>query len=88
MYFTEIYTPTLKISEIYYETHVIVTINWIQQAGVMYVVRVSSMEINTGNGSYHLTALYNTRYNLSVVATAPCRPNAAESDLTTLNYGE
>ena len=81
------YKPTLSISSEEYEADsVTVTEEWasVQQADV----RISPLvPIKfTGLTSLQLTILYNTEYNFSVVAVAPCRPNATA--FITLNYGE
>ena len=41
--------------------------------------------VSPGSTSRQLTILYNTEYNLSVVAATPCRPNATAN--ISLNYG-
>ena len=71
--------------------NVTVTVKWTHQDGVMnYDIRISplapTITIN-GSASRPLMALlmYNTEYNLSVVAVTPCG-NAIAS--ATLNYGE
>ena len=60
----------------------------LKDAAAVYTVRVSppvSMMF-TGSTSRQLTILYNTEYNLSVVAVIPCRANATA--FIELNYGE
>ena len=71
--------------------NITVTVEWTHQDGVMdYDVKISPLApkitIN-GSASRRLMVLliYNTEYNLSVVAVAPCG-NAIAS--VTLNYGE
>ena len=84
------YTPTLRISQESYETDsVTVTVEWAQQKGVIYTVKVRPFvpTINSiENTSYQLTISYNKTYNFSVMATTPCRPNVTA--VITLNYGE
>ena len=53
----------------------IVTVEWAPQAGVShYIARLSPMAPSffTGSTSLQLMLLYNTEYNLSVVAITPC----------------
>ena len=61
---------------------------WAEQVGVTYSIKVSPLVpiIMTESVNYQLTISYNTEYNLSVVAIAPCRPNATV--FVTLRYGE
>ena len=84
------YAPTLSILEEYYGAeNVRVTVEWaLAQAGVIYSFRISPLIpiILTGGSSLQVTIFYNTLYNLSVVATAVCRPNVTA--VITLNYGE
>ena len=78
----------MSILEQHYEPdNVTVTVEWTQQMGAMYDVKISPLVpiIITGNTSRQLMVLYNTEYNLSVVAITHCG-NA--TDLITLNYGE
>ena len=89
----DIESPTLSISEEYYAAdNVTVTVNWTkaQPADVLYSARVLPIVplMDTGSTSYQLTILYNTEYNLTVVATSPCRPNFNATDFIVLNYGE
>ena len=87
------YTPILSILDQCYDLYnVTVTVEWTQQVqavGIMYYdVRVSPLApilINNGSASCRLMILYNTEYNLSVVAVTPCG-NAITS--LTLNYGK
>ena len=70
--------------------NITVTVEWTHQDGVMYYdVKISPLAptIINGSASERLMALlmYNTEYNLSVVAVTPCG-NAIAS--VTLNYGE
>ena len=83
------YTPILRILDERYEAdNVTVTVEWAQQDGAVYTVRVSPPVpiMVTGSTSRQLTISYNTVYNLSVVAVAPCRVNA--TTFIRLNYGE
>ena len=75
--------------EEYYEAeNVTVTVEWIQQVGVVYDARILPVAPSKSNGStsLQLTLQYNTEYNLSVVAIIPCGTNATAS--ITLNYSE
>ena len=71
--------------------NVTVTVEWTHQDGVMdYDVRISPSApkiIINGNASRPLMVLlmYNTEYNLSVVAVTPCGNTTASK---MLNYGE
>ena len=83
------YSPMLGItSEEYEADNVSVTVEWSQQMGVVYTVRILPPVpiMFIGNTSLHLTVLYNTEYNLSVVAAAPCRVSITA--FIGLNYGE
>ena len=82
-------TPILSVSEEYGPDNVTVnTVVLAQQESVRYYTNVVPIVpiMSTGSASYQLTILYNTNYNFSVVAAAPCRPNATAS--ITLGYGE
>ena len=82
------YTLTLRnISEYYSADNVTVTVEWTQQVYATYdVTVVLPVPIEfTGSTSRRLTILYNTEYNLTVEAAAPCRPNTTA--LIRLNYG-
>ena len=86
---TDQYIPTLGItSEEYKADNITVTVEWTQQVAAMYTVSVIPLApINfTGSTSRQLTISYNTVYNFSVEATAPCRTNATA--FIGLNYGE
>lgn len=81
----------LSISAEQYEADsVTVTVEWAwaQQIHVTYSAKVVPLVpiLITGSTSRQLTIPYNNEYNLSVVATAPCRPNA--TTFIKLNYGE
>ena len=85
------YTPTSSISKVNYGADsVTVTVEWIQAElpHIMYYTAVSPSVpvVLIGNTSRQLTILYNIKYNFSVEATTPCRPNATA--FITLNYGE
>ena len=90
---TDLYYPSMSvISEAYHADNVTLTVEWPQQEGAVYNVRIlpeplvrSAFTINT---SHQLTVSYNTEYNFSVeaIATAPCRSNVTAS--IRLNYGE
>ena len=82
------YTPILHItSEEYGAYNVTVAVEWAQQLGAVYAVRLSPLAPITLTGSTirQLTLSYNTAYNLSVVVVTPCG-NATASIM--LNYGE
>ena len=80
----------MSISEKQYEAdNVTVTVEWTQQQGVTYIVKVSPFVPKTNlteSARYQLTIPYNSTYNLSVVAATPCRSNATA--FITLHYGE
>ena len=69
---------------------VTVIVEWIQAElpHVMYYTAVSPSVpvVFNGNTSRRLTIPYNIKYNFSIEATTPCRPNA--TTFITLNYGE
>ena len=83
-------TPILSISEEYSTDNITVdvTVGWAQQASVRYYANVVPLVpiVSTETAIYQLTISYNTKYNFSVVAAAPCRPNATA--FITLKYGE
>ena len=84
----EHYTPTLGIvAEEYSADNVTVTVEWTQHVYTTYDVRVvpQVLIVFTGSMSLQLTIPYNTEYNLTVEATAPCRPYATA--LIGLKYG-
>ena len=66
--------------------NVTVTMEWAQQVGVIYTVRISPLVpiMYNGSTSLQLVLQYNIEYNLSVVPILPCGANAS----ITLNYGE
>ena len=81
------YTPILHItSEEYGANNGTVTVEWAQQLGAVYTVRLSPLAPITLTGSTirQLTLSYNTAYNLSVVAVTPCGNTTAS---IMLNYG-
>ena len=66
----------MNISEEQYEVdNVMVTVKWAQQVGITYAIEVSPWVplIFNGSTSLQLTISYNTDFNLSVEAIAPCR---------------
>ena len=75
-------------SEEYGADNVTVTVKWTLQEGAVYTVRVSPPVpiMVTGSIRHQLTISYNTEYNFSVEATAPCRANATA--FIGLHYGE
>ena len=84
------YTPMLSISEEYEADNVTVTVEWTHQVDVTsnYTVGVSpSVPIMfIGHTNRSLVLQYNTKYNLSVMATACCGDIAIA--LITLHYSE
>ena len=91
---TDLYPPTLgtNISPEYKDDNVTVTVNWIQDVYTVHYISVSPMvpliTVPSPRSilSRQLTIPYNTDYNLSIEATAPCRPNATA--FIRLKYGE
>ena len=76
------------ISEDYSPDNVTVTVAWTQlQAGAMYDIGIVPLApiVSTGNVNSQLTVVYNTEYNLSVVAVTPCGNTTA---FITLLYGK
>ena len=85
------YSPTLSITEVRYSIdNVTVTVEWVQQdlLGITYATEISPFVplISVGNTSHELTISYNTEYNFSVEAVAPCRENVTAS--IKLKYGK
>ena len=84
------YAPPLDttISQEYKDDNVTVTVEWIQHVYTVNEVTVVPLVplMSTGSTSRQLTIQYNTEYNLSLEATAPCRPNAITFII--LNYGK
>jgi hypothetical protein len=84
------YAPTLSSSEEYGADSVTVTVEWIQTQlpHVIYYTNVSPLVhmMLSGTTSRQLTIPYNVKYNFSVEASTPCRPNATAFII--LNYGE
>ena len=74
--------------------NVTVTVEWTQQAAVMYTPRIvplapnMSFPISSSSSSQRVQLIlsYNIHYNLSVEASAPCRPNT--TGFIKLYYGE
>ena len=78
----------MNISEEHYETdNITVTVQWTQQVGVTYSIKVSPLVpiLVSGGTSHRLIISYNTEYNFSVEAVGPCRPNATV--IIRLRYG-
>ena len=73
------YTLTLRVtSKEYSADNVTVTVEWTQQLYATYDVTVVPLVVPivfTGSTSHKLTIPYNTEYNLTVEAAAPCGPN-------------
>ena len=83
------YTPILRVfSEEYSADNITVTVEWTQQVYATYNVTVVPLVpiVFTGSTRCQLTIPYNTEYNLTVEAAAPCRANTTA--LIRLNYGE
>jgi hypothetical protein len=84
------YTPILSISEEYKADSINITVTWTQaqQLQVTYFAEVAPLVPITfiGSTSCQLIIQYNVKYNFSVVAATPCRPNATTSRI--LKYGE
>ena len=76
-----------NISE-YLTDNVTVTVEWTQQVYATYNVTVVPLVpiVFTGSTSCQLTIPYNTEYNLTIEAAAPCRSNATA--FIRLNYGK
>ena len=85
------YTPTLRIvSEDYSASNVTVTVEWDQLTVYStYTVTVVPLvpTVFTGSTSCRLKIPYNTEYNLTVEAAAPCRSNTSTASIR-LKYGE
>ena len=77
-----------NISEYYSADNVTVTVEWTQLVHATYSVTVVPPVpiVFTGSISHQLTIPYNTEYNLTVEAAAPCRPNTTA--FIRLNYSE
>ena len=75
------------ISEQYETDNITVSLDWPEQVGAMYTVRVVPPIpiIFTGSTDRQLTISYNTVYSFSVVATTPWGNTTA---FITLQYGE
>ena len=84
------YTPTLNVSEEQYDAdNVTVTVKWAQQVDVTYTIKVSPwvpLIYNVGSTDFQLTISYNTDFNFSVEAIAPCGNNITVS--IRLQYGK
>ena len=79
----------MNISEEQYDAdNVTVTVKWAQQVGITYAIEVSPWVplIYNGSTSLQLTILYNTDFNLTVEAIAPCRDNNITVSIR-LKYG-
>ena len=79
----------MNISDEQYEVdNVTITVKWAQLLGVMYTIKVSPWVplVYNGSTSLQLTISYNTDFNLSVEAIAPCRDNITVS--IRLQYGK
>ena len=90
IYFVDQYTLNLHTFEEYSTDNVTVTVNWTQLVGAVYHSSVlplaPMMPGPNGRSSLQLALQYNTEYNLSVMAVAPCKANTTA--VITLNYGE
>jgi hypothetical protein len=95
LYFTIIVTayrpnqPEVSLAEKFGVDSVTVFLQWTEELNnslVTYHVRVEPMaHVNTGNGKANVTLLYNTPYNVSVVADFCGRRNATTTFMR--NYG-
>ena len=75
------------VSEDYGAANVTVTVEWAHLEGAVYNVKVlPSLAITRSTNSFHVIIPYNTEYNLSVEASAPCKLNTTA--LVELYYGE
>ena len=73
-----------------YETHaVILILEWTHMHSASYYISVSpQLELRfDGSTRVQLTALYNTQYNVSVVASYSCHHHGQHSDNIDLYYG-
>ena len=88
--FLDQYTLNLRTIEEYSADNLTVTVKWTQLVGAVYHSSVlplaPMMPGPNGRSSLQLALKYNTEYNLSVMAIAPCRANTTA--VITLNYGE
>ena len=85
------YTPRLTVSTEHYDAdNVTVTVEWTQRKGVIYrATLLPSIPSITNTIIIHdqpLVLQYNTEYNFSVEAVAPCGSNATAS--IQLYYGK
>ena len=85
---TDLYAPILNIvSKEYGAANVTVTVDWTQLGDAAYNVKIfPSVPIIERTNSCQLTIPYNTEYNLTVEASAPCKPN--NTAFINLRYGE
>ena len=88
---TDDYTPMLSISEEYEADNITVSVEWAHQVDVTsdYTVGVLPLvpiKFNGRTNNCSLVLQYNTKYNLSVMATGHCGDIAVT--LITLHYGE
>ena len=75
------------VSKDYGAANVTVTVEWAHLEGAVYNVKVlPSLAITRSTNSFQVIIPYNTEYNLTVEASAPCRMNTTA--LIRLNYGE
>ena len=84
----DVVTPSVNISEHFQMNFVSVTLKWTAKNGISYSVNVNpETAINyTGEWSAQLSVLYNTKYNVSVVASL-CGTSQAVNSMT-INYGK
>ncbi len=80
-------TPSVNVSEDFQMNFVAVTLEWIANNGVSYVVNITpEIAINyMGKSSARLILSYNTEYNVSVVASLCGTSEAVHS---TINYSK
>ena len=86
--FQNLVTPSVNISEHFQMNFVSVTLEWTTKNGISYSVSVNPETAisYTGERSAQLGVLYNTKYNVSVVASL-CGIDQAVYSITT-NYGK
>ena len=78
-------------TEQYSVNNITITVEWIQQFGAVYMYDLSVLPPAPlefiGSSSVQLVLEYNTLYNLSVVAVAPCG-GYTQTSFIALDYGK
>ena len=83
----DVVTPSVNISEHFQFNFVSVTLEWTAKNGISYIVSVNpETAINYTQKSVQLSVLYDTKYNVSVVASL-CGVNQTVYS-TIINYGK